>query len=100
MITRAIFKDVNKFGLTVGLSESKARELNNDTLIREKRKEYMDEFNNFEDSLRIILYSKDPKAVALNLAKVPSDVLMAFFGIFGPMVIKVKTKADQGETFR
>jgi len=90
------WNDVDKFCGGLGLSPQEAHRLNRDPLIQAKREEYEMEFDVYEEPLRTILYSGDPSEVLSALLAVPNDVLVAFFGVAGPEVLRVKTRFSGG----
>lgn len=92
------WSDVDRFAWGAGLSEQEAHELNKDPIIQEKRREFKEDFEIYQEPLNTILWSKDPSTIGDALLEVPNDVLMAFFGILGPTVIKLKTQISGGST--
>ena len=91
------WSDVDKFAWGIGLTEQKAHELNQYPLIQEKRREFKEEFEIYQEPLYTILWTKDSNVIGQALLEVPNDVLVAFFGITGPIVIKLKNKIS-GDT--
>ena len=94
------WSDVDRFAWGIGLSEQKAHELNQDPIIQEKRQEFKEEFEIYQEPLNTILWSKDPNIIGETLLEVPNDVLVAFFGVVGPKIIEVKTAISGGSTAR
>lgn len=92
------WSDVDKFAQGMGLSEQKAHELNQDPIIQEKRQEFKEDFEIYQEPLNTILWSQDPNTIGPALLEVPNDVLVAFFGILGPKVIRTKTQISGGST--
>ena len=92
--------DVDRFAWGLGLSEQKAHKLNKDPVIQEKRREFREDFEIYKEPLNTILWSKDPNVIGQALLEVPNDVLMAFFGISGPLILRTKTKISGGSSLQ
>ena len=88
--------DVDRFAWGLGLSEQEAHELNDNPVIQEKRREFREEFEIYREPLNTLLWSEDPNVIGEALLEVPNDVLMAFFGVAGPLMLRVKTKISGG----